>query len=182
MLEKRVMTEVFFERRENIINAYVFDYDPEDEMEIRAFARDFENRASSLENGLKIASFDLFQVCVEILKSKGYLEKVLEKEAELGSASILAPSRRALRLTLDNDLVASEIAAKVVPGRDLVLLKGVGAAWPIIRSHSLLNSLHVRMGANPILLFYPGVYGEEPKLFGEMDDGHYYRAFRIVER
>ena len=77
---------------------------------------------------------------------------------------------------------------------DLVLVSGVGSAYPIIRTHELLNNLHKHMGLTPLVMFYPGVYDKITlKLFGKVSlafdsssadrkrKARYYRAFRLIE-
>ncbi len=66
--------------------------------------------------------------------------------------------------------------------KDLVLISGVGSAYPMIRLHNLLNNLHPIMDKTPLVFFYPGVYdGQSLRLFGILDDKPYYRAFRLVD-
>ena len=76
---------------------------------------------------------------------------------------------------------------------DLVLVSGVGSAYPIIRTHELLNNLHKHMGLTPLVMFYPGKYdrttlrlfGKSRLLAGAPGDRHhtanYYRAFRLID-
>jgi hypothetical protein len=70
-------------------------------------------------------------------------------------------------------------ATEVKPAeQDLVLVSGVGSAYPLLRTHNL----HHRMGSTPLVLFYPGVYdGQSLRLFGTLQDRPYYRAFRLVD-
>ena len=37
-------------------------------------------------------------------------------------------------------------------------MSGVGIVYPLLRTHTLLNNLHSRMGQTPLVLFYPGRY------------------------
>ena len=65
---------------------------------------------------------------------------------------------------------------------DLVILSGVGNAWPLLRSHNLLNNLHSLMEGTPLVMFYPGVYtGQDLQLFGRLKEKNYYRAFQLVK-
>ena len=64
---------------------------------------------------------------------------------------------------------------------DLVLVSGVGNAYPLLRSHNLLNNLHSLMGDTPLVMFYPGIYtGQGLRLFGKLKETNYYRAFQLV--
>ena len=65
---------------------------------------------------------------------------------------------------------------------DLVLLTGIGKAWPLIRLHSILNNLQPVLGNTPLIAFYPGEYtNSELSLFRRFKDANYYRAFRIID-
>ena len=62
----------------------------------------------------------------------------------------------------------------------MVFLSGVGSAFPLIRTHEILNNLHEKLPDTPVVVFYPGVYNlQELILFGLLD-ANYYRAFRLV--
>ena len=64
----------------------------------------------------------------------------------------------------------------------MLLLTGVGAAYPMLRSHTLLAGLQATMKDKPVVMFYPGRYdGFSLRLFNKLADDHYYRAFRLVE-
>ena len=71
-------------------------------------------------------------------------------------------------------------------GRHIVLITGVGKAFPIIRGHTILNKLHSVFHQNPLVMMYPGRYMPKDvqtlRLFERLDDGNYYRAFPLVER
>jgi hypothetical protein len=61
------------------------------------------------------------------------------------------------------------------------LISGVGNAYPLLRSHNLLNNLHPLMGDTPLVMFYPGIYtGQGLSLFGKLKETNYYRAFQLV--
>ena len=61
---------------------------------------------------------------------------------------------------------------------DMLFLMGVGPAYPLIRTHSLLNNLQPLLGSVPLVLFFPGRFsGQSLQLFGDMQETPYYRAF-----
>ncbi|MBX4309185.1 DUF1788 domain-containing protein, partial [Mycobacterium tuberculosis] len=52
---------------------------------------------------------------------------------------------------------------------DMLFLTGVGPAYPLIRTHSLLNNLQPLLGSVPLVLFFPGRFsGQSLQLFGDM--------------
>ncbi|MDR1541081.1 MAG: DUF1788 domain-containing protein [Clostridiales bacterium] len=179
LLKRRLLSEEFLKLRRNAgLNFFIFDYDPSDELAVRAFVSSLD---ISLGGSRMLRKFDLFGIMAKILREKNYMDKVLLKESQSGSESIINPIRRTLRLTLDSCLITNEIARAAAPD-DIILITGVGKAWPVIRSHAILNSLYDRMPENPLILFFPGNYEDDLKLFNEVSDGNYYRAFKLIER
>ncbi len=71
-------------------------------------------------------------------------------------------------------------------GNSIVLITGVGKAFPVVRSHTILNNLQSIFRRNPVVMMYPGRYEIKEKmtmrLFERLDDDNYYRAFPLVER
>jgi hypothetical protein len=165
----------------NEINFWIFDYDAEDEMAVRAYVQYLARSIAEEREDVRIVCFDLFDMVVNILNEKGYLGKVLEMEREKRSDAIINPIKKTLRSTLSDDMIVSRICAGVKPDKDIAFITGVGKAYPIIRSHTILNNLHSRIDKTPVVMFFPGVYESELRLFGEITDDNYYRAFRLVE-
>lgn len=91
-------------------------------------------------------------------------------------------TKKALRLTLSNDLLIKYIVEKS-EGCDILFLIGVGKAWPLVRSHTILNNLHKEIEDMPLVMFFPGSYdGGTLMLFEEFKDDNYYRAFPLVDK
>ena len=65
----------------------------------------------------------------------------------------------------------------------VLFITGVGKCYPIIRSHTIINNLHMAIDYVSVVMFYPGKYsGQDLVLFdGEIKDDNYYRAFKIVD-
>ena len=181
-LLKRIREKSFRENKGlgNEIGFHIFDYDPEDEMIIRERINYMKNQTKYDE--FEIQEFDLYEIMIEILDDKKYLDKIFKMEEKKGSDKILEPIRRTLRLNQDDDLVVAYIRSRINEN-SIVFLTGIGKAWPIIRSHTVLNSLHAAVEDVPLVMFFPGTYdGQTLVLFNEFKDDNYYRAFRLVER
>ena len=151
-------------------------------MAVRAHVDYLIQRVDGLYDDVRIVHFDLYNLMLEVLREKNYLEKVIAMEEAKGSEAIINPIKKTLRLTLDGDLIIGKIIENLVPERDVVFLTGVGKAWPIIRSHTILNNLHSKVDKNPLVMFFPGEYTNELRLFEEITDDNYYRAFKLIER
>ena len=184
LIEPKILDKSFRTGRgtANEVNFWIFDYDPVDEMAIRAHVAFLTQRVNSKYDDVRIACFDLYELMLGVLREKNYMDKVLDMEKSKGSEAIINPIKRTLRLTLDDDLIISKITANLVPERDVIFLTGIGKAWPIIRSHTILNNLHSKVTSNPLVMFFPGEYTNELRLFGEITDDNYYRAFKLIER
>ncbi len=166
----------------NEINFWVFDYSAEDETSVRSHVTHLQSSINQSRDDVRIVVHDLFEIMVKHLDEKGYLDKVLQMESVKGSESIVNPIKKTLRLTLADDVVAQTISENVDAEKDILFITGVGKAWPFIRSHTILNNLHSRTDNTPVVMFFPGEYTSELKLFGKITDDNYYRAFRLIER
>lgn len=164
----------------NEVGYHIFDYQPEHEMIVRNHVAFMKERINDDQSSQRVIEFDLYEVVLEILETKGYLQKNFEMEEKKGSQFILNATRKSLRLTLNNDLVIKYIADRVQEN-DIIFITGIGKAFPIIRSHVILNNLFKAVGRIPVVMFFPGRYnGQELMLFGEFKDDNYYRAFQLV--
>jgi len=186
-LESKILNSNFRKGRGTVgeINYWIFDYAPEEEMTVRSHVDFLVNRINNRPDDVSILCFDLYKLMIETLREKGYLDKVIEMEEKKGSPAIMNPIKKTLRLTQDNDLIIAKITENIVPEKDVVFLVGIGKAWPIIRSHTILNNLHSKVDKNPLVMFFPGEYTyeleyNELNLFGEISDGNYYRALKLV--
>ena len=166
----------------NEIGYYIFDYQPKYELVVRDYIKFIKEKINSGSLGFKIKELDLYEVMLEILNSKGYLNKNIEMEKAKGSEKVFEATKKTLRLTGQNDLIIQHIKENVTKG-DIVFLTGVGKAWPIIRSHTILNNLHSAIDEVPVVMFFPGTYdGLELVLLDGIKDDNYYRAFKLIER
>lgn len=165
----------------NEIGFHIFDYAPKDELLVREHTAYMIEKINSGNYGIKIQEFDLYEIMLHILDEKGYLQKNFEMEQKKGSDFVLNATKKALRLTLKNDMVVEYIANRVEENQ-VVFLTGIGKAYPVIRSHSILNNLHGVIDHVPVVMFFPGSYdGLELVLFNEIKDDNYYRAFQLIE-
>ncbi|MCB2341107.1 DUF1788 domain-containing protein [Clostridium estertheticum] len=166
----------------NEIGFYVFDYDPEYELLVRDRVQFIKKKARGAY-GLNIVEFDLYEIIIEMLDSKGYLKRNFEMEEKKGSEHVLFKATKStLRITEDDDVFVKYIGERL-EGADIVFLTGVGKAWPIIRSHTILNNLHRIVEDQPLVMFFPGTYdGGSLMLFNTLKDDNYYRAFSLVDK
>jgi hypothetical protein len=182
LIEPKILEKNFRTGRgtANEVNFWIFDYAPEDELAVRSYVDSLAGRINGKQEDVHIKTFDLYSLLLDVLREKNYLDKVKKMETEKGSAGIINPLKRTLRLAEDDDMIIARIAENLAPEKDVLFITGVGKAWPIIRSHTVLNNLHSKVDKNPLVMFFPGEYTDELKLFGEITDDNYYRAFKLV--
>ena len=64
---------------------------------------------------------------------------------------------------------------------DVILITGVGEAFPFIRIHALLDAMQSHFSDVPVLVMYPGTFdGRYVRLFDKLTPNPYYRAFNVV--
>lgn len=131
-------------------------------------------------NGISVIVLDLFELSIEIIDKHIGLEKMFTVEKSKTKERF----KKALQSTLNlHERFIPLIEQKISESKPQVLiLKGVGAVYPFIRSHNILNNLQSSVTEIPTLMFFPGEYnGKALNLFGDFKDDNYYRAFNIFE-
>lgn len=163
----------------NEIGFYVFAYDAADEPVVASYLPKLVDHLRGPERGLKVLTIDLFRLVLELLESSGVLQDALELEAKHG----LQRMEKAVRKIVRPDSLIELIRTKLAEcDPQLVLLSGVGPAYPLVRSHTILNNLHAVVDRVPLVMFFPGSYdGQELRLFDILKDDNYYRAFPLLE-
>ena len=166
----------------NELNFFIFDYNPKDELVVRQEVQKLKSINPNIQE------FDLFDIIVELLKREGYLETAIQYEKEYSHQEILEQLFQPfLALNEDTGRFLSYIKERVTDdGKHIVLITGVGKAYPLIRSHTVLNNLQTIIHNDPVVMMYPGRYDQKSamclKLFDVLGDDNYYRAFPLEER
>ena len=163
----------------NEIGFWIFDYPPEREMEMRDFlTRTVLSSLNKSQPPIRAGIINLFDLVIQLLQERQLLDKAIDMQQTKGDEAVMA----ALRPVLKEDKLAQKVVAMVdLDNIDLLILWGVGSAYPMLRTHTLLSALHPLMGRTPLLMFYPGRYdGYSLRLFNKLTEDHYYRAFRLI--
>lgn len=163
------------------LNFHIFDYEPSEELVVRNFVKDLVKNYSYENSKIKPIVFDLFEMILEILRNEEVLDDAIQLEEEEGTEELFNATSELLKPDNFRDLIKSKLSDE-----NLILIVGVGKAYPLVRSHTILNNLHSLLDKIPVIMFYPGMYDQkELKLFaGEnfegLKDDNYYRAFRLA--
>ena len=162
----------------NEIGFYIFEYPPENELQVRDHVSSLLDHIAKEKPDLKVKHLNLFDFVLEYLASRNLLEKALKMQQEKGDEAL----RKALSAPLHENKLAPLVAQAAEPEtHDLILISGIGSAWPLLRTHALLSNLHAMLGQTPLVMFYPGCYdGQSLRLFGKLKNNNYYRAFKLV--
>ncbi|MEH2243727.1 DUF1788 domain-containing protein [Nostoc sp.] len=161
----------------NEIGFYIFDYDAEYEPLVQRYVDRLKPQLTSSPMQLILLEIDLYKTILDILSERGVLKKALELEATKGNAALAKTVAPLVR----PDQVIAYIQKKLRGDEQLVIMTGVGASWPLLRSHSILNNLHPVLDKIPLVMFFPGSYdGHELRLFDTFKDDNYYRAFPLI--
>ena len=162
----------------NEIGFYIFDYEPEKELQVRAFIETIKDQLPKRKPDIRFMHINLFELLVGYLQERNLLDRAFQLQKDKGDEELL----KALKGPLHEMKIAKYFVEKAKPEEhDLILMSGVGNSWPVLRSHTLLNSLHPLMNDTPLVVFYPGKFdGQGLRLFGKLKESNYYRAFRLV--
>lgn len=163
---------------------HICPYEPAIHNEIVQLVKQLRNDLEN--NGLKILEINLYDLALDILKSEGDWEWILENESTM-SREVL---KEQLQGILDVESIITPAIAKMMEVNqfDIMLLSGIGEVFPYMRSHNILNNLEKIAKQKPTLMFFPGDYqyslelGISLVLFAKLQDDKYYRASNILER
>jgi hypothetical protein len=163
----------------NEIGFYVFYYPPEFEMEAREHIQFILRQLPKKKPDLKFKHINLFELIISYLKSRKLLDRSIAMQKKDGDQKLFSSL---IKGPLDPKQFSKAFVEEADPQHhDLILVSGVGSAYPLLRSHNLLNNLHSLMENTPLVLFFPGIYtGQGLRLFGKMKEANYYRAFQLV--
>ena len=161
---------------------FIFEYPADQELAVRQHIAFLLEHIPRQNPHLRVDHINLFDFVIEHLKLRGYLEKALEMERTKGKEQLRKQLDKILHPEKLAPLIAEQIARNK-PG--LILISGIGSAWPFVRASGILNNLHKFTGQIPVVMFYPGVYDQVSfRLFGKIKDrekqDNYYRAFRLI--
>ena len=158
----------------NEVNIRIFCYDPKDEMAVRCFT---DKLVTDTKLPCRIKEYNLYNVFLSICDDKRITDRIAGQEEKKGKQFILDQMKR----MASNTAFISKMQYEQHQPGDVILITGVGAAFPFIRVHSLLEAMQPCFSDVPILVMYPGSFdGRYVKLFDKLNANPYYRAFNVV--
>jgi len=165
----------------NEVPFFICPYRPDQSVEMDRTRRQLVHHLDT--RGVRVLDVVLYDLCVDLLRSRGIWDQILEIEATVSKGELL----ELLQGVLDPEAhVIPAIAARMAEHpHEVLFVSGVGAVFPYLRSHNVLNNLQTVAKDHPTVLFFPGAYthtlagGASLDLFGRLHDDKYYRAFNI---
>lgn len=159
---------------------YICAFPPEEISSYNDMAQNLEKNLT--KKGREVLHLNVYEIMIDMLRASGDLEDYLT-EPSLTHKQI----KEDFDGILDNDTeFAPKVASMINDSTpDLVLMNGIGEAYPFIRIHTLLEKLPTLLNRLvPIVVFYPGNYDKVTgssalQLFGKLEHKNYYRAFNI---
>lgn len=174
-LRKRIQEEDFLKGKglSNEVNIRIFCYDPKDEMVVRYFVE----QLSSMDLKSNVQIVDLYETFLSICEDKRILNRIPQLEEKRGKEFL----EKQFEKTCDAKTFAKKVIDSFDGNNDLLMITGVGKAFPFMRVHSLLNALQEDFNEKPIVVLYPGAFdGHYVKLFNRLKSNEYYRAFNMI--
>jgi len=165
----------------NEVPFFICPFPPEEAVEMARLQTRLVNRLH--QEGIRVLEINLYDLSIALLRERDIWSAVLEREPGVPKDQFL----ELLQGVLDPAAhLVPAIGALIKANEfDVLFLTGVGAVFPFIRSHNVLNNLQSTATEQPTVMFFPGAYthslesGASLVLFGRLRDDKYYRAFNI---
>lgn len=181
-IEKVISDENFRKNKglSNEVGYYIFDYPAEEELKVRNYLENLKRRNTENPQGYELKIYDVYDIMIDLIEEEGLLEDCIEMEENEGLDYLISAVNDILRIDYDDNYFNTYIEENT-PDNSVVFITGVGKIFPFVRSHGILNKLHLIFDRAPVVLFYPGKYdGQSLMLFSEFKDDNYYRAFPLI--
>lgn len=170
----------------NEIPVFIYPYDATKQLDVEKATNRIKKRL--VETGTPVLEVNLHELAVSLLKERGVLDLMVEAEPSTESRYF----EEDLRAMLDPRQHLVPAIRSRLNGADpkpkALILTGVGGIYPIIRSHTVLETIQDLARDLPVVLFFPGTYersssaGSTLSLFGRLHDDRYYRARDILSQ
>lgn len=156
---------------------FIYSFEPSVQDLVSSETKRLKKRVE--QEGHSVLMINLYALVIDMLKTRGMLDKVLSKEQSLTKDKLLST----LQNMLDVETKIMPEIAKMAEEKktSMVFLEGVGEVYPYIRSHTIINNLQKVVVDRPTLMFFPGQFdGHKLVLFNKVHDDNHYRAFNII--
>lgn len=175
-LKDKIQTEDFLQGRglSNEVNIWMFCYEAKDEQIV---SHTVEQIKSDTLLWCHIHECNLYDIFINICRDKRILDRIDGMEERKGTDFLL----RQLQSNITVEQFVKKMQYEMTPGKDVLLITGVGNVFPFMRIHALLEGMQPYFSSVPVLVMYPGTFnGSAVRLFDILKPNPYYRAFNII--
>lgn len=166
----------------NDVPFFLCPYDPEGEAGMQRLIVDLAAEIGA--SGTRVLTLDIYRIAVDLLQRTGRWDRILSREVRDDKVRFLALLQSTLN---EEEVLVPEIRDLVdrTP-HDLIFLTGFAAAFPMIRSYTILSRLQTVLKVAPTVIFFPGRYTQDGdtgfslKMLGRLRERNYYRAHNIL--
>ena len=159
----------------NEVGIHIFRYDAEDEMTVRHFLKQITTDQTL---ACHLVECNLYETFLSICADLDIMDSIPEMEQADGGVFLLEQLHSAAG---EDEFIAKIQENGSCAAGDVLLLTGVGDAFPFMRVHKILEALQPYYSNVPILVMYPGTYdGSYVRLFNKLKPNPYYRAFNVI--
>ena len=145
---------------------FIQTYNPADDDELRRVVQGTEQVLR--QKGIRVKHVDLFELVLELLDAKGYLDVVLEEEPEWSKSDLFDTLQNVAEPT---SALVPKLMEALGDDSQVSLITGSGRVYPFLRTHTILEALQPAMVRHPVVIFFPGEYKQD------VDGGSYLRLF-----
>ena len=145
---------------------FIQTYSPSDDDELRRVV-DGTEQVLRLK-GIRVKNVDLFEMVLELLDAKGYLDVVLEEEPDWSKSDLFDTLQNVAEPT---SALMPKLMEALGDDSQVSLITGSGRVYPFLRTHTILEALQPAMVRHPVVIFFPGEYKQDA------DGGSYLRLF-----
>lgn len=178
---------------------YIYDYPATQELEVREqiglLRRNLQllNPQDADDYAPQVLEINLYDAVLGVFEQRGILDRVLNIE-ESRHTTVSSHRETDKYFSMLDRILNSDVQniqewitqrykdKKAEHKADIIFLTGVGAVYPLVRTHRLLENLQGYIDDCPVVVFYPGEYtqgsesGSSLRLFGILPSNNYYRA------
>lgn len=175
-LRKLIQKPEFLEGKglSNEVNIRIFCYDAAEELIVQHFIEQIKCDRSLNCN---LVECNLYKTFLSVCDDLEITDAIPDMEESDGGSYLLDQ----LHSAIGEEEYINKIQYSPHNKGDVLMLTGVGDAFPFMRIHTLLEALQPHFSDIPILVFYPGEFdGHQLKLFNKLLPNDYYRAFNII--
>ena len=145
---------------------FIQTYNPSDEDNILRIVKGIKKVLE--KNGIRVKHIDLFELVIQMLEKKGYLDTVIKDEISWSKSDLLDTLRNIAEPTA---ALVPELIKEIGEENQVSLITGSGRIYPFLRTHSILEALQPAMAGHPLVIFFPGEYNQDS------DGGSFLRLF-----